>query len=127
MAKNQEIYFTKSGRLKIEPFATSGLNVDSAPVVIGTDGSKILKLRVYNRVGIARTGTVDISIGGLIFDQIDGSVFSTPSSTDVLINVPVDSNGNKYLNLEFGQDIIMVNELSAGTDEVFMECYLEDY
>lgn len=122
MAKNQELFFTKTGKVKQLSTPVSALNtlVYTDYVDLNADGIRLMKARVVsydavqpidieyislsvfdgtNYYEISRINQAELAIG--TFDFFEGDTF------------PLDKNSNKYLNLDYATGKIVVGVKSS--------------
>ena len=111
MAKNKEIFFTLEGRTLFD--SSSGGTL----LTTGAEGSKLLMLYVSDATG---TG-ITITIGGQVV--IVKTALSAGDNLLDSIPLPLDSRGNKYLNISAGLDI----DYSVTAGSVDIVGYVEDY
>lgn len=124
MAKNEAIFFTKEGKLSSE-VVTPGV-----PVTIftaGADGSKLMMVNAASQTGTQTSFELLINTGG--GDELLGRNSADVNNQDDILdltmpNLPVDKNGNKFLNLEPGAVLKM--DITGGTS-VTASVYAEDY
>lgn len=120
MAKNTEIFFTKEGKTAEVQISSIGkLFLLTAPV----NGCKILGLAVD--VGFA--GNIALFSGPDAVNSKHLARVEAPTSTEQLMDrtsLPKDKNGNRYANVEGGQNIYVEGSSASGSI-VFV--YYEEY
>jgi hypothetical protein len=126
MAKNTIAYYTKSGR-----FTTVNIS-HSAPITTiftaGLEGSKILSISIIDNT-FASTGTVTLYFDDGISNKlirITDSEITANNNVMSYMDLPVNSNGDKYINIESGCTI-KTDVNGGGVDNVTFCVYGEDY
>ncbi|MBE9490877.1 MAG: hypothetical protein IMY67_11325 [Bacteroidetes bacterium] len=124
MAKNQDIFFTKDGKV------SSAVVVPGVPVTIftaGVDGAKLLMVSVAAFTGVNTVLELLINTGG--GDETLGRYTAAVAEGDDIFgltmpSLPKDKNANQYLNLPGGA--IIKADLTGGTN-VTLAVSAEDY
>lgn len=118
MAKNETVFFTKSGR--------SARLISGQSIAAGVEGSKVFITAYLNADNAAAgiDGDVDFDIGSdsFTFKPFTDPVEITPQgSTFDVLNFCPTYNGKGYINIESG---ISITNNETGTD---LYVYIEDY
>lgn len=120
MAKNQDVFFTKTPKIGVASIVGSNTTIYTA----GADGGKLLGLQVVS----ISSGTPSLKIsvndgGGDVVMSIEKVVIEGENLMDLIISA-LDKNGNKYLNLDNGW---IVKATQTGGTNVNVAFYAEDY
>lgn len=128
MAKNTQVYFTKDLRFKPTVFAstdgttakqifdpsTEGSRIDGIVISSTSASSKTLLLQINNGSVISKLGHITVPAGA-------GTNGSVPVVSGLNKgNLPwlkIDSNGNPYINLNFGMNIEVKLLATLGSGE----------
>lgn len=122
MAKNEDLFFTKEGKL-----ITATLGTAASPntlLTVPTDGIKLIS--IVTVTGTPDTGFFINDVDIFTIEDILGIVAAPTlfGSNGLPIWSPKDANGNHYLNIA-GGDVIKAGSDSADGDKVIM--YYEEY
>jgi hypothetical protein len=130
MAKNTIAYYTKSGRVK-STFCDAPLVITPTTFTLftaGTEGSKILSIQVLNNsFGSSTTLRFYTNDGSdNLIAEVTGTEITANSDIFSYISLPVNSNGEKYMNIEAGVTIKLITPPSNANDATIF-IYAEDY
>jgi hypothetical protein len=130
MAKNTIAYYTKSGRVKSTycdaPFVVTPTTFTL--FTAGTEGSKILSIQVLNNTFTSGTILRFYTNDGAdnLIAELSGTEITADNNVFSYINLPTNSNGDKYMNIEAGITIKLITPASAPNDATIF-IYAEDY
>lgn len=122
MAKNRIAYYTNDGRYTSSTASNSSATVTA--LTAGTDGTKIKAIILTNVTG---TGTFQLFINDGISNNVLLTLTDPVIGTDLLAltKLPLDANGNKYMNIPSGYSIRASH--SGGSANAIVSVYGEDY
>lgn len=129
MAKNTIAFYTKSGRFKTTLLAYN--DPITTLFTAGTNGSKILKIDCITTDFSDTGGYLEFifndGTNNNIIVKMNVSELSTNSDIMSYIGLPVNSNGDKYMNIEAGCTIKIDWSNSTIYDPLTFCVYGEDY
>lgn len=124
MAKNEVIYRTQAGRWATTSCPTSSGGTTTTFFTAGTNGSKVYNILCLST---AVSGTNNYSI---IYNNGSDNIISLGvlgSGGDLLPVTILDSNGNKYFNIEGGVTLKITLTDSSGVGNSLVTIYGEDF
>ena len=119
MAKNDDVFFTKKGR--VESIAVNSGSTLAA-FTPEADGSKLLSLKIIGNT-VAATGDLIYNVNGTPIQIANDIAAAVGDDMLALLPHALDKAGNKYINMESTDKI----EFHADGGVITLAAYGEDY